>query len=161
MAARRKTDSTSAAPGTAPTGSGETMEKRPAPPHKIRLKILGVGGAGGHTVAQIAESRKNGGHPLEGVELVAVNTDLQALEEIDGVEKVQIGAAVTHGLGAGGEPEVGARAAQNDTEKMEALVQGADVVFVMAGLGGGTGTGASPTIARVAKEQGALVLAFV
>jgi cell division protein FtsZ len=129
--------------------------------HKIRLKILGVGGAGSHTVSQIAASRSQGNHLIEGVDLVAINTDKQALEEINTAEKLQIGAAVTHGLGAGGEPEIGARAAQNDAEKIAALCQNADVVFITAGLGGGTGTGASPVVARIAKEQGALVLAFV
>ena len=161
MATRRKPISTSATPMAAQPETTENMEKRSGPLHKIRLKILGVGGAGGHTVGQIAENRAQGNHPLDGVDLVAINTDLQALGEINGAEKMHIGAAVTHGLGAGGEPEVGTRAAQNDAEKIEALVQGADVVFVMAGLGGGTGTGASPTIAKVAKEAGALVLAFV
>ncbi len=161
MATRRKSISTSSTPPTAQPETTENMEKRSAHLHKIRLKILGVGGAGGHTVSQIAESRTQGNHALEGVDLIAINTDLQALGEIRGAETMPIGAAVTHGLGAGGEPELGARAAQNDAEKIEALVQGADVVFLMAGLGGGTGTGASPTIARAAKEQGALVLAFV
>jgi len=141
--------------------TSENMEKKSTPAQRIRLKIFGVGGAGGHTVSQIAATRSQGNHTLEGVDLIAVNTDLQALNEINGVEKVQIGAAVTHGLGAGGEPEIGARSAQNDGERIEALAQGADVVFLTAGLGGGTGTGASPTVARIAKEQGALVLAFV
>ena len=130
--------------------------------HKVRLKILGVGGAGSHTVSQIAANRgSSDSHLLEGVELVAINTDKQALEEIGAADKLQIGAAVTHGLGAGGEPEIGARSAQNDAEKITALCQNTDVVFLTAGLGGGTGTGASPVVARLAKEQGALVLAFV
>jgi cell division protein FtsZ len=137
------------------------MEKKLNPTHKIRLKIFGVGGAGSHTVSQIAASRSQGNHFIEGVDLVAINTDKQALEEISTTDKLQIGAAVTHGLGAGGEPEIGARAAQNDAEKIEALCQNTDVVFIAAGLGGGTGTGASPVVARLAKEQGALVLAFV
>ena len=137
------------------------MERKSTPVQKIRLKIFGVGGAGGHVIGRIAEARSRAGHPLEGVDLIAVNTDVQALHEIQGAETLQIGAAVTHGLGAGGEPEIGARAAQNDAERIEALAQGADVVFIAAGLGGGTGTGASPTVARIAREQGALVLAFV
>lgn len=137
------------------------MEKKTPAAQKIRLKIFGVGGAGGRTVSQIAGARSQGNHTLESVDLIVINTDLQALQEIQGAEKVQIGAAVTHGLGTGGEPEIGACSAQNDAEKIEALAQGVDVVFIMAGLGGGTGTGASPTIARIAKEQGALVLAFV
>src|SRR5579862_8709282 len=161
MTIRRKETSTSTTPSTTQQETGENMEKKPATAQKIRLKIFGVGGAGGHTVSQIAEARSQGNHTLEGVDLVAINTDVQALQEINGAEKVQIGAAVTHGLGAGGETEIGSRAAQNDAERIEALAQGADVVFLTAGLGGGTGTGACPTIARIAKEQGALVLAFV
>ncbi len=93
--------------------------------------------------------------------LIPHKGEMAVVNEITGAEKVQIGAAVTHGLGAGGETEIGARSAQNDVERIEALAQGADVVFLTAGLGGGTGSGASPTIARIAKEQGALVLAFV
>ena len=161
MTTRRKASSTSASPPAAQQETSENMEKKSVPGQRIRLKIFGVGGAGGHTVSQIAEARSRGNHTLEGVDLVAINTDLQALYEINGAEKLQIGAAVTHGLGAGGEPEIGARAAQNDAERIEALAQGANVVFIAAGLGGGTSTGASPIIARIAKEQGALVLAFV
>lgn len=161
MTTRRKASSTAAPPPAEQQETSETMEKKSAPGQRIRLKIFGVGGAGGHTISQIAEARAKGNPTLEGVDLVAINTDVQALQEISGGEKLQIGAAVTHGLGAGGEPEIGARAAQNDAEKIEALAQGANVVFLTAGLGGGTSTGASPIIARIAKEQGALVLAFV
>jgi cell division protein FtsZ len=149
-----------AAPAAQPEAS-ENMEKKSTPGQRIRLKIFGVGGAGGRVISQIVQSRTQADHPLEGVDLIAINTDLQALNEMTGAETLQIGAAVTHGLGTGGEPEIGARAAQNDAERIEALAQGADVVFITTGLGGGTGTGASPTIARIAKEQGALVLAFV
>ena len=125
--------------------------------HNIRVKILGIGGAGGNAIAQIA------GNPgaLTGVELIAINTDLQALAGITGADKVQIGSSVTHGLGAGGDVEIGARAAQQDAERLEAVFQNTDIVFIATGLGGGTGTGAAPVIARIAKEQGALVLAFV
>ena len=137
------------------------MEKKATAASRIRLKIFGVGGAGGHTVSQIVASRAPGNRLLEGVALVAINTDRQSLDEIDAAEKVPIGATVTHGLGAGGEPEIGARAAQSDAERIQALCRNTDVVFISAGLGGGTGTGASPVVARLAKEQGALVLAFV
>ena len=137
------------------------MEKKLTHKHKLRLKIVGIGGAGGHTVNQIAAARAQGNHLLEGVDLVVINTNRQALDEINATEKVQIGTAVTHGLGAGGEPEIGARAAQNNAERIEALFQNTDMIFIVAGLGGGTGTGASPVVARLAKEQGALVLAFV
>jgi cell division protein FtsZ len=161
MTPRRKAVSKSAAEPAAQQEASENMEKKSPPGQKIRLKIFGVGGAGCHVISQIAQARTQADHPLEGVDLVAINTDLQALNEMTGVETLQIGRAVTHGLGTGGEPEIGARAAQNDAERIEALAQGADVVFIAAGMGGGTGTGASPTIARIAKEQGALVLAFV
>lgn len=126
------------------------------PSTDIHLKVLGIGGAGGNAVAQIA------GDPgaLAGVELIAVNTDLQALTGIAGTEKVQIGSSVTHGLGTGGDIETGSRAAQQDAERLEAVVQNTPIVFLVTGLGGGTGTGAAPVIARIAKEQGALVLAF-
>ncbi|HUJ12017.1 MAG TPA: cell division protein FtsZ [Verrucomicrobiae bacterium] len=149
MATRRKQETT------------EGLDKKASATHRFRLKILGVGGAGNHTISQIATSfSSSGDHALEGVGLVAVNTDKQALEEINGAERLQIGGAVTHGLGAGGEPEIGARSAQNEAEKIAALCQNTDVVFLVAGLGGGTGTGACPIVARLAKEQGALVLAF-
>ena len=161
MTPRRKAVSKSAAEPAAQHEASENMEKKSTPGQKIRLKIFGVGGAGCHVISQIAQSRSQADHLLEGVDLIAINTDVQALNEITGAETLQIGAAVTHGLGTGGEPDIGARAAQNDAERIEALAQGADVAFIMTGLGGGTGTGASPTIARIAKEQGALVLAFV
>ncbi|MGD1018801.1 MAG: cell division protein FtsZ [Verrucomicrobiia bacterium] len=161
MTPRRKAVSKSAAEPAAQQEASENMEKKSTPGQKIRLKIFGVGGAGCHVISQIALARTQPDHPLEGVDLVAINTDVQGLSEMTGAETVQIGGAVTHGLGTGGEPEIGARAAQNDAERIEALAQGADVVFITTGLGGGTGTGASPTIARIAKEQGALVLAFV
>jgi cell division protein FtsZ len=125
--------------------------------NRFRLKLVGVGGAGGNAVHAIAANQAT----LTGVELVAINTDRQALDAVAHAERVQIGNALTHGLGAGGDPEIGARAAQLDAERLEAALQNADVVFLTAGLGGGTGTGASPLIARLAKEQGALVLAFV
>lgn len=123
------------------------------PETRIRLKLFGVGGAGGNAVGQIAGA-------LTGLEAYAVNTDMQALTSLTGVEKVQIGTAVTHGLGTGGEIELGARAAQGDAERLEAIAQNADLAFIVTGLGGGTGTGAAPVIAKLAKEQGALVLAF-
>jgi len=131
-------------------------ETDPAP-RRFRLKLIGVGGAGGNCIQQIASAAD----ALHGVEWLAVNTDLQALEAIVGADKLQIGATVTRGLGAGGDPDIGAAAAQQDIEQLKAAVQHADVIFLAAGLGGGTGTGASPILAKLAKEQGALVLAFV
>lgn len=131
-------------------------------PQRIRLKVLGVGGAGCNAVKQIAAAvAGDPQHPLTGVELVAINTDLQSLGEITGADKLQIGSSVTRGLGAGGDVELGLRAAQQDTERLEMVTQNANLIFVVAGLGGGTGTGAAPVVARVAKQQNALVLAFV
>ena len=129
---------------------------------RARLKVFGVGGAGCNAVGQIAGAiAGNAQHPLAGIELVAINTDLQALSGITGAEKLQIGSAITHGLGAGGDVELGLRAAQQDAERHDAIAQNTGIVFIVAGLGGGTGTGAAPVVARLAKEQGALVLAFV
>ena len=128
---------------------------------KLRLKIFGVGGAGGNIVQRLATGQGAGRPLLAGIELVAVNTDAQALEALSGVEKIQIGTSVTHGLSAGGDVELGVRAAQQNNDQVLAATQGVDVVFIAAGLGGGTGTGAAPVVARTAKEQGALVLAFV
>src|SRR5262245_62121441 len=123
---------------------------------KFRLKFLGLGGAGCNTVSHIAKAAM-----LDGVELVAVNTDAQALADISVPERIQIGTALTHGLGAGGDSDIGMRAAQQDTERLEAVVQGADVVYLTAGLGGGTGGGAVSVAAKIAHDQNALVLAFV
>jgi cell division protein FtsZ len=157
---------------TAPTGHG-AAEPAPAaaplrppepagePVHKIRFKLFGVGGAGCNTVGYIARSRAQRRHLLSTLDLAAVNTDLQALHGVDAPERIQIGGAVTHGLGAGGDPEIGARAAQHDAERLLAALQGVDVVFIVAGLGGGTGTGAAALLARLAKQQDALVLAIV
>ena len=131
-------------------------------PARTRLKVFGVGGAGCNAVGQIASAiAGDAQHPLVGIELVAVNTDLQALSGITGAEKMQIGSAITHGLGTGGDVELGLRAAQQDAERLEAAAQNTGIVFIVAGLGGGTGTGAAPVVAKAAKEQGALVLAFV
>ena len=131
-------------------------------PARTRLKVFGVGGAGCNAVGQIASAiAGDAQHPLAGIELVAVNTDLQALSGITGAEKMQIGSAITHGLGTGGDVELGLRAAQQDAERLEAAAQNTGIVFIVAGLGGGTGTGAAPVVAKAAKEQGALVLAFV
>jgi cell division protein FtsZ len=124
-------------------------------PQKFRAKIFGVGGAGCNALSHIAAAK------LSGVDLIAVNTDLQTLAAVTVAEKFQIGSAVTRGLGAGGDSEVGARAALQDAERIEAAVHGADIVFITAGLGGGTGGGASPVLARLAKSKGALVLAIV
>jgi cell division protein FtsZ len=120
-----------------------------------RFKVVGVGGGGSNAVARMM------GEGLEGVEFHVVNTDLQALEASPVPNKLQIGSKLTHGLGAGSDPEVGKQAALEDTERIIEILNDADMVFVTAGLGGGTGTGAAPVIASLAKELGALTVAVV
>jgi cell division protein FtsZ len=120
-----------------------------------RLKVLGVGGAGGNAVNHMIQAR------LQGVEFLVANTDLQALEQSKAAHKLQLGAKLTKGLGSGANPEVGRRAALEDTEKLVGALEGADMVFITAGLGGGTGTGAAPVIASLASELGALTVAVV
>ncbi len=119
------------------------------------LKVVGVGGAGGNAVDNMIE------HGLQGVEFVAINTDVQALSRCMAPVKVHIGSTITRGLGAGAHPEVGRRAAEEDEEKIREALAGADMVFVTAGMGGGTGTGAAPIVARIAREMGALTVAVV
>jgi cell division protein FtsZ len=120
-----------------------------------RFKVIGVGGGGCNAVARMVEEG------LEGVEFYAMNTDLQALSACPVPNKLQLGAKVTNGLGAGSNPEIGRRAALENTDSIVEILQGADMVFVTAGLGGGTGTGAAPVIAALARELDALVVAVV
>jgi len=119
------------------------------------LKVVGVGGAGGNAVDNMIE------HGLQGVEFVAINTDVQALSRCKAPVKVHIGSSVTRGLGAGAHPDVGRRAAEEDEDRIREALAGADMVFVTAGMGGGTGTGAAPVVARIARELGALTVAVV
>ena len=120
-----------------------------------RMKVVGVGGAGGNAVNRmIAES-------LDGVEFVAVNTDAQALKDCEAHVKIQIGRKLTRGLGAGARPEVGRQAIAENEEEVRTALDGADLVFVTAGMGGGTGTGAAPRVGQIASELGALVIAIV
>src|SRR5438132_4228708 len=121
---------------------------------ELRLKVFGVGGAGCNAVEHFAHSE------FAGVEFAAVNTDVQALLDLSVPCVMPLGARLTRGLGAGGEPEAGRAAAEEDAEQLRQLCAGAEVVVIVTGLGGGTGTGVSPVLARVAKETGALVLAI-
>lgn len=121
----------------------------------ISIRVIGVGGAGGNSVSHMAQAG------LDDVSFAVLNTDTRALEGCAVSERIVVGAAVTRGLGSGGDPEVGRAAAEADVERMRSACAGADIVFVVAGLGGGTGTGAAPVLARVAREAGALVLAVV
>ncbi|HLS08718.1 cell division protein FtsZ [Lentibacillus sp.] len=119
------------------------------------IKVIGVGGGGSNAVNRMIE------HGVEGVEFIAVNTDAQALNLSKAETKLQIGGKLTRGLGAGANPEVGRKAAEENKEQLEEALQGADMVFVTAGMGGGTGTGAAPVIAQIAKELGALTVGVV
>ena len=139
----------------------EAIDKKTETTQKFRLRVFGVGGAGVNTVRHIVAAREAGRHLLAGVDLIAVHTDLPTLDTTNATEKIQLGAAVVHGMGTGGDVELGARAAQHDSERLTVATRNMDVAFIIAGLGGGTGGGASPVVARLAKHQGALVLAFV
>ncbi|MFA6005191.1 MAG: cell division protein FtsZ [Patescibacteria group bacterium] len=121
-----------------------------------KIKLVGVGGGGCNAVATMIGTER-----IEGVEFIAINTDAQALLINKAETKVQIGDKVTKGLGAGGNPEIGKQAAEESRERLKEYLDGADLVFITAGMGGGTGTGASPIVAEVAKESGALTIAVV
>lgn len=125
--------------------------------HHTVIKVIGVGGGGGNAIHRMIEQG------LEGVQFITANTDLQALEYFDSPKayKLGLGAKTTGGLGAGGNPEIGREAAEEDLEKIKELIQEAHMVFITAGMGGGTGTGAAPIIARAAKEMGKLCVAVV
>jgi cell division protein FtsZ len=120
-----------------------------------RIKVVGVGGSGGNALNTMIASG------LEGVEFIAANTDHQALDTSLASVKVPLGPQLTKGLGAGGNPEVGRKAALEDVQRMAEALSGADMVFVTAGMGGGTGTGAAPIVAQIARDQGALTVAVV
>lgn len=120
-----------------------------------KIKVIGVGGGGVNAVDRIIESG------LKGVEFIAINTDLQALSRSKAERKIQIGAELTKGLGAGGNPEVGRQAAEESREDIMLAVEGADMVFITAGMGGGTGSGATPIIAQISKEAKILTVAIV
>ena len=119
------------------------------------IKVIGVGGGGGNAVEHMVRER------IEGVEFFAVNTDAQALRKTAVGQTIQIGSGITKGLGAGANPEVGRNAADEDREALRAALDGADMVFIAAGMGGGSGTGAAPVVAEVAKDLGILTVAVV
>jgi len=120
-----------------------------------RIKVVGVGGGGSNAVNRMIRSK------LRGVEFIAINTDLQALNNSEAQLKMHIGRKLTRGLGAGGNPTVGAEAAEESREELSKLLHDCDMVFVTAGMGGGTGTGAAPIVAEIAKQQGALTIGVV
>jgi cell division protein FtsZ len=120
-----------------------------------RIKVVGVGGAGNSTINRMISTR------VRGIEFVAVNTDAQALHNCEAPRKVHIGRDATRGLGAGADPEMGRKAAEESTEALHEALRGADMVFIVAGEGGGTGTGAAPVVSQIAREVGALTVAVV
>ena len=122
---------------------------------QARIKVVGVGGSGGNALNTMIASG------LEGVEFIAANTDAQALESNLAPTKIQLGPMLTKGLGAGGNPEIGRKAALEDVQRLAEVLAGADMVFVTAGMGGGTGTGAAPIVAQVARDAGALTVGVV
>lgn len=119
------------------------------------IKVMGVGGGGGNAVQHMVDSG------IEGVDFLCVNTDIQALKAKDPKSTIQIGCNITKGLGAGADPGVGRQAAMEDRERIQEAIDGTDMLFITAGMGGGTGTGAAPVIAQIAKEMGVLTVAVV
>ncbi|KRL67913.1 cell division protein FtsZ [Companilactobacillus versmoldensis] len=119
------------------------------------IKVIGVGGAGGNAVNRMVDTG------IKGVQFIAANTDVQALESSQAETKIQLGPKLTRGLGAGSNPEIGQKAAQESEEAIKEALEGADMIFITAGMGGGTGTGAAPIVANIAKESGALTVGVV
>ncbi|NRA41365.1 MAG: cell division protein FtsZ [Pseudomonadales bacterium] len=124
-------------------------------PQKAVIKVVGVGGGGGNAVKHMIDKQ------VQGVEFICANTDAQALEDIETRTVLQLGTNITKGLGAGANPEVGRQAAMEDRDRIAEVLSGADMVFITAGMGGGTGTGAAPVVAEVAKELGILTVAVI
>lgn len=129
---------------------------RPQTSNFAKIRVVGVGGGGNNALESMITTQQ-----IQGVDFIGVNTDAQALLLGHSSTKVQIGEKLTKGLGSGGDPEIGRQAAEESTEKIKDILSGSDMVFVAAGMGGGTGTGAAPIIAKIAKEIGALTIAVV
>lgn len=119
------------------------------------IKVIGVGGGGGNAVQHMVEAN------IEGVDFICANTDAQALANLSSRTTLQLGGSITKGLGAGANPEIGRQAALDDKDRIQEVIEGADMLFITAGLGGGTGTGAAPVVAQVARELGILTVAVV
>ncbi len=138
-----------------PNNEGVMFQFEDALDQAAKIKVIGVGGGGGNAVNTMIRNS------VEGVEFIAANTDAQALRRSEAAMKVQLGGHLTKGLGAGANPELGRQAAEEDHQRLVETFEGSDMVFVAAGMGGGTGTGAAPVIARAAKEAGALTVGVV
>jgi cell division protein FtsZ len=134
---------------------GMVVRQSSAAAAPARIKVVGIGGGGGNALNRMLDMG------VAGVDFIALNTDLQALRQCRAPLKLQLGRALTKGLGAGADPEIGRKSALEETEEILALLEGADMIFLTAGLGGGTGTGAAPVIASLAVEMGALTVAVV
>ena len=134
-----------------PQDSSEESGKQPF----ARIKVIGVGGGGSNAVNRMIETG------IQGVEFIAVNTDAQALMLAKADIRVRLGEKITRGLGAGGDPEIGRKAAEESADELYNVLKGSDMVFVTAGMGGGTGTGAAPVVSQIAKESGALTIGVV
>lgn len=137
------------------TNSGDLFTLVDDQPQSAVIKVFGCGGGGGNAVKHMLASR------VEGVEFICANTDAQALRSVDAEIQIQLGQSITRGLGAGANPEIGRQSALEDREKIAEIMKGADMVFITAGMGGGTGTGAAPVVAEIAKELGILTVAVV
>jgi cell division protein FtsZ len=134
---------------------GDMFELADEPQQNAVIKVIGVGGGGGNAVQHMVVDN------IEGVEFICANTDSQALRKVEARTVIQLGGAVTKGLGAGANPEVGRQAAMEDRDRIAEAISGADMIFITAGMGGGTGTGGAPVVAEVAKELGILTVAVV
>ena len=133
----------------------ELDEAPPPPPPAAKIKVIGLGGGGGNAISRMIAAQ------FSGADFIVANTDSQALRTSPAPTKIQLGVKLTGGLGAGSNPEIGRNAALEDPEQISRLLEGADMVFITAGLGGGTGTGAAPVVASLAKDLGILTVAVV
>jgi len=133
----------------------ESVERTESKPRIVRIKVVGVGGAGGNAINRMIDEK------LSGVEFIAINTDLQVLERNKAPVKIQIGKNLTRGLGSGGDPEIGRKAIEENRDIVERALSNTDMVFITCGMGGGTGTGASPVVAEISRNTDALTVAIV
>ena len=133
----------------------EVPTEEPRVENFVNIKVIGIGGSGNNAIEEMAN------HRINGLRLIAINTDLQALSLSQASQKVQIGKLTTRGLGAGGDPDIGKKAAEEDRNTISKVLEDADIVFITAGMGGGTGSGAAPIIAEIAKREGALTIGVV
>jgi len=136
-------------------GKSMGTQRMPEAEGAALIRVVGVGGGGGNALNRMIEEN------IIGVDFITINTDQQALQSNLAPHKMQLGERTTRGLGSGGDPEVGQRAAEESEDELHTLLQGSDMVFITAGMGGGTGTGATPTVARVARKEGALTIGVV